>query len=456
MFAWLSPLALAGLLAAAGPVAVHLLRRQRADRLPFASLRFVRAASTAAVRFRLPSDMWLLFLRVAIVCGAAVALAQPMFVSPARHAAWNARTSRAIVVDTSTSMSGAAQRADEAARAETTGAVQTIRVDADRLRVGLLRAVEVLTSAPPSRREIVVISDFQRGSLTAADLAIVPAAVGLRFTVAGAPPAVHEFQGDVGIGAPGVEPRLQRIVPTPDGTSARLVSIDVTTEGLRLLNGGAAGESLLRAVARAGAPAGSAGQPLALAFITPNQGTLSDPTNAVQPAGQRPTQTWMLRTLLAMRRDGALIEAARQHKAIDVGPAVGERFVVARDETGTPAVLGEARGPELVLSIAGGPADYLSAAALRSALIARRGQPDWAEHEVGQLPALQLAGWTRAPAPFEMTGWVSGSEMAPGDARWVWLLVLGLLGVETVVRRRRSQAEPAANRESDRSHADAA
>jgi hypothetical protein len=46
--------------------------------------------------------------------------------------------------------------------------------------------------------------------------------------------------------------------------------------------------------------------------------------------------------------------------------------------------------------------------------------------------------------------------MAPGDARWVWLLVLGLLGVETVVRRRRSQAEPAANRESDRSHADAA
>ena len=225
MLAWLSPLALAGLLAAAGPIAVHLLRRQRADRLPFASLRFIREASTAAVRFRVPSDLWLLFLRVAIVCGAAVALAQPMVVTPARRAAWNARTSRAIVVDTSASMTRFAQRATEAARAEAQGSAHAVRVDANRLQDGLRRAVEALTSAPPSRREIVVISDFQRGSLTPDDLAVVPRGFGLRFTAAGVPPAVHEFRGR----------RLARrsryrgascstSEPTPDATSARLTS----------------------------------------------------------------------------------------------------------------------------------------------------------------------------------------------------------------------------------------
>ena len=82
-------------------------------------------------------------------------------------------------------------------------------------------------------------------------------------------------------------------------------------------------------------------------------------------------------------------------------------------------------------------ADYLAAATLRSALVARRGEPDWGEHEVGQIAARQLADWTREAAPFATTGRPSDSQMAPGDARSVWVVVLLLLGIEFLVRRAR-------------------
>ena len=55
MIAWLQPAALIGLLALAGPILIHLLRRQRAPRVLFPSLRFVRPTRTAAVRLRVPS-----------------------------------------------------------------------------------------------------------------------------------------------------------------------------------------------------------------------------------------------------------------------------------------------------------------------------------------------------------------------------------------------------------------
>ena len=43
MIGWLAPLALFGLIAIAGPIVVHLLRRQRAKRIQFPSIRTARA-----------------------------------------------------------------------------------------------------------------------------------------------------------------------------------------------------------------------------------------------------------------------------------------------------------------------------------------------------------------------------------------------------------------------------
>jgi hypothetical protein len=441
VFAWLNPIALAGLIAVAGPIAVHLLRRQRAARRPFPSLRFVLAASTAAVRLRLPSDLWLLLLRVAIVAGAATALAQPLLVTPARRASWDARVSRAIVVDTSASMANAAGPATEAAAAEAQGTAFSVRVAADHLQLGLRRAVDALEATPPSRREIVVISDFQNGALTAEDLQVVPRAFGLRFTTVGGPPLESEFHGDIALGAPGIEPRTLRIRPTAETTSVLVSPAEAPSAGLRLIDAGSAGDVLLRAVARSGAPAGSASEPIAIAFTQRNVTTPTNPS------------PWMLRTLVAMRRDRSLVEAAREHRR--AGQALASSaLVVARDASGAPVVAAAPQGNELVLIVAAAPADYLAAATLRSALLARRGRPDWGEHEVGQIPARQLADWTREPGPFVTTGRPSDS-MSPGDSRWVWVTVLALLGIEALVRRKRSTREPS-DLTAAAGHADAA
>ena len=64
---WLNPLALAGLAAAALPVIIHLLKRHRAVRVPFPTLRFLTDSRAAAVRIRSLSDPLLLIVRVAAI-----------------------------------------------------------------------------------------------------------------------------------------------------------------------------------------------------------------------------------------------------------------------------------------------------------------------------------------------------------------------------------------------------
>ena len=64
---WIAPTALVALAAAAGPVIVHLLRRQRAPRVPFPTIQFLSPTQAAAARLQRPSDLALLALRMAAV-----------------------------------------------------------------------------------------------------------------------------------------------------------------------------------------------------------------------------------------------------------------------------------------------------------------------------------------------------------------------------------------------------
>lgn len=164
MIGWLNPAALWALPLAAAPVLIHLLRTHRATRVAFPSLRFVPPSRTAAVRMRLPSDLALMLVRVAVVTLAIAALAGPVVLTAARTAAWNSRTARAVVVDTSGSMrvpdaaSVAPERAAaEAAAAELQSATYGLRIDTRDLRQGVARASTWLASSPPARREVVVI-----------------------------------------------------------------------------------------------------------------------------------------------------------------------------------------------------------------------------------------------------------------------------------------------------------
>ena len=86
---WLLPAAFVGLLALAGPLLVHLLRRQRARTLVVPTVRFIPGLDQSIVRLRTPADGWLLLLRMAIVASAALALARPLLLTDARAAAWD-------------------------------------------------------------------------------------------------------------------------------------------------------------------------------------------------------------------------------------------------------------------------------------------------------------------------------------------------------------------------------
>ena len=112
-------------------------------------------------------------------------LAQPLLLAGPRLDAWNGRLARASVVDVSDSMSAAQSEAIDAVKAAEQGTVFAIRIDATALRSGVRQAVERLAASPPARREIVIVSDFQRGALSRADLDAVPAAIGIRLVQVG-------------------------------------------------------------------------------------------------------------------------------------------------------------------------------------------------------------------------------------------------------------------------------
>ncbi len=138
---------------AAVPIAVHMLRMRRSKRVAFPSVRFVRPSQTASVRLRAPSDLRLLALRVTIVALAGLACAQPLWITPAREAAWNARIARAIVVDASESMrdSVAADAVREGVARESGVCLSHVRVGRHRRRHHAGRGVARARAAGTTR-----------------------------------------------------------------------------------------------------------------------------------------------------------------------------------------------------------------------------------------------------------------------------------------------------------------
>src|SRR5207249_4281592 len=129
----------------------------------------------------------------AIVGMAVVAVARPLVMTPWRLARWNARVSRAVVVHTRRGMS-ATDAARRLADEEAGSVFAARRVDTPVLSDGIERAVRWLQGTAPSRREVVIISDFQRGSLDDETLKGIPADTGVRLIRAGAPPGTRRVE----------------------------------------------------------------------------------------------------------------------------------------------------------------------------------------------------------------------------------------------------------------------
>ncbi len=177
--AWLAPAVFAGLWLVALPIAAHLLVRQQAREQLFPSLRFLRETQLAALRQRRIEDVVLLVCRVAIITAAIIALAGPVFLTPARTANQASRVSRAVIV---TSADSPAPINDEAA-----GVFRFVTIARADIADALADATRWFEQQPPSAREIVVTGAMPRGSITEAEVLAIPADIGIRFVRSGSP-----------------------------------------------------------------------------------------------------------------------------------------------------------------------------------------------------------------------------------------------------------------------------
>src|SRR5688500_8369007 len=127
---FLSPLFLAGLAAAAIPIAIHLFHRRAEPVIEFAAMRYLRQAPVEQARQRRLKELILLALRVTALLLLALAFARPYL---SRSAAALGAPATVALVDTSASLTAPGQF--ERARA---------------------RALELIRAAPPSHAVAVV------------------------------------------------------------------------------------------------------------------------------------------------------------------------------------------------------------------------------------------------------------------------------------------------------------
>ncbi len=207
-----------GLVAAAAPVVIHWLTRPRPVRLPLSTIRFVREAiRQRRARSRL-RDLVVLALRTAAVLLLALAVARPQWGADALVGDFGSGESvRIVLLDVSQSMAASAGSVEALARARPVAAEYlryrpglranlivagasaravfdgpSTNFDAlrdelagcatrpERIDVNRALALAAGMLAPESaedrrRRELIVVSDFQRGNWARADFALLPA-----------------------------------------------------------------------------------------------------------------------------------------------------------------------------------------------------------------------------------------------------------------------------------------
>ncbi len=419
---WANPAALWGLALLAIPVLIHLLLRPEILRLRFPSLRFLPASRLASVRRRRIHDWPLLLVRLAIINLAVLALAGPILVTPSRERAWASQVARAIVVDTEShgadSAPGRLRRAaiDEARD----GAAVSTVIEATRVADGLAEAAAWLDAAPPGGREVVMISAFQTGTVSARDLDVMSPGTGLRVV---ALPVVERSPLDVRrLSIDGVTPiETRHTLTVADGRPslsralarsdiAPLVTIEATEADSQLL------QAAVNAVLADGLLVEGDTVPVALTWTQVGDSGAIDVT-AVQSPSVRLAFDRFVETA------GALPSLTEPGGVPPWVPIWAGRLVAA-EQQGRLVILG--RG---ALDVD----DALRVA--RAALRATHTPPRVEAVEPRIIPAETRDAWVRAAAPADAAAVARAGET---DARVLWAAVLLLLGLEQWMRRART------------------
>ncbi|HEY7395516.1 MAG TPA: BatA domain-containing protein [Gemmatimonadaceae bacterium] len=418
---WRNPWAWLGLATLALPVLIHLLGRGHARVQPFPSLRFLQRSKFLPTRRARLHDGALLLVRLGILAVAVTALAQPLL-RASRGRSTASSLARAIIVDTSASMH--AGTALEAARRDAqplAAEAQTALVIESASPARELRGADAWLGRQSGRRELVVLSDFQSGSLTATDLRGVQPATGIR--LARVPMSVSNALSEV-VARSISGTTVARLTATPTSTaiewSAR--SDDTRRDDLLLL-AATATDAASRAARAVGVRL-----PLdttrAIAIVFPSYARRGELASRVANLDQ----PWMTDFVARLRSDSLMIESARDATSSD---SIG--LVVARNAAGRPVVTaakGDVDGrTRLIFFSATEPTSLTSVALIAAVDRARSVATPLGELEPTTIPDQTLAAWQREPST------TTTSESNDADGRWLWIVVLALIGVETLMRR---------------------
>jgi hypothetical protein len=428
-FVWLIPAALWGLAAVTVPILVHLLTRQERRSIPFPSLRFLTATRLVALRHRRIHDWPLLLVRAAIVATAVAALAGPLLITPQRERAWNARTARAMI------LTGAPDEAripkDEIESAFASRVIPASPRIADTVR----SAVEWLSTQPPAARELVVVGDVRVGMLEEADLAAVPAHVGIRFlpdTVSTPEPVV-----DVPIlVAAEAEPRLKNAAARRDGESVeeRRVQLNPRETIVSAASGSTDGGGS-RPAHRLEVNATGPDRPVADAALAAllSEGVVADAAGARHVIVQWPgrdepsseaSREYVAQTFRSAGQPGGRPEGLQYIGSQNTRQPAWMRAVLERVDMD-----GDVVGDALIVRLPGRVTGADAVATLRRIASAAFDDPTL-PLEPQRIVAGDLSRWSRPPGVTP-----DAIRQEEGDRRVLWALALALLALEAVLRR---------------------
>jgi hypothetical protein len=435
---WRNPWAWLGLAALALPVLIHLLGRGHARVQPFPSLRFLERSKLLPTRRTRLHDIRLLAVRVAVFAAAVAALAQPFVRGGSRGRTSTTALARAILVDTSASMR----------RASTGGgtALDAARRDAQRLVAESQTSVVIESSRPArevsgadtwlrrqaGRRELVILSDFQSGTLAAGDLGVMQPGTGIR--LARVPISASAAASDVVAGSTsGVLIATTTAKPTSTDVQWSLRPDDAR-RGEAALLAAPTDRTAIDAAARAAASVGVR-LPLdtthAVSIVFPSYEHRAELVRRVT----RVDEAWMTDLVAQLRADSLLIDATHDATAVASFDSAG--LVVARGASGRPVVAaatGEIGGrSRLILFAATEPRSLASVALIAAVDRARSVATPLAELEPTTIPDQTLVAWQRESSSDATPQ--SSSESTESDGRWLWILALALLALETWMRR---------------------
>jgi len=428
-------------------VLIHLLGRGHARVQPFPSLRFLERSKLLPTRRTRLHDLGLLAVRVGILLAAVTALAQPYLRAGNRGRASTTALARAILVDTSVSMRGGssldvARRDAQRLAAE---ALPSLVIESSR-PARELRGVDAWLARQSGRRELVVLSDFQTGSLTTADIGSVRPSTGVRLvristsTPAGVTEVIARSTSGATVAKTTASPTSTEVQWSPRSDESR-------RDGVNLF----AAPSDRSASDAASRAAGSAG--VRLPLDATHDVAIVFPSAAQRPELERHAgpldEPWMTDLVAKLRSDSLLIDAAGGATVSTSLDSIG--FVVARS-AGRRPVVAAAKGDidgrsRLILFSAADPGSLTSVALIAAVDRARSIAIPLAELEPTTIADQTLASWQRAPtleAPHP------SSDSSDSDGRWLWILALALLGVETWMRRTRPATVGSVERVHDR------